>query len=154
VGGGLLHVAERDPGVEGGGDERVSQRVPADLLGDPGAPGNPADDPGSAVPVQPPPVRGGKERPVGVLADRQVDRPGGARGQRDGDYLAALARDNQGAVAAFHAHVLDVRAGRLRHAQPVQRQQRDQRMLGGRPEPGGDQEGAELVAVQGVACDS
>ena len=37
----------------------------------------------------------------------------------------------------------------LRHAQPVEREQGDQRVLGGRAEPGGDQERAELVAVQG-----
>ena len=54
VRGGFLHVAQRDPGVEGGGDERVPQGVRADLLGDPGAAGDPADDPGGAVPVQPP----------------------------------------------------------------------------------------------------
>jgi hypothetical protein len=40
VRGGLLDVAQRDPGVEGGGDERVSQRVRADVLGDPGAAGD------------------------------------------------------------------------------------------------------------------
>jgi len=34
VGGGFLHAAERDPGVEGGGDERVPQGVQADLLSD------------------------------------------------------------------------------------------------------------------------
>ncbi|SRR6266566_1829413 len=35
VRGGLLHVAEWDAGVEGGGDERVPQGVWADLLADP-----------------------------------------------------------------------------------------------------------------------
>ena len=51
-------------------------------------------------------------------------------------------------LPALQAQMLDVGAGGLRHPQPVQRQQRDQRMLGGRSEPGGDQQGAELVAVQ------
>ena len=46
VGGGFLDVAERDSGVEGGGDERVPQGVRADVLGDPGAEGDPADDAG------------------------------------------------------------------------------------------------------------
>ena len=32
---GLLHVPQRDPGVEGGGDERVPQRVGSYVLGDP-----------------------------------------------------------------------------------------------------------------------
>jgi hypothetical protein len=127
----------------------MSQRVRADLLGDPRAAGYPPDDPGGAVPVQPPSVCGEEERPFSALADRQVDRPGGARGERDGDDLAALAGDDQGPVAAFQAQVLDVRAGRLGHAQAVEREQGDQRVLGGRAEPGGDQERAELVAVQG-----
>jgi hypothetical protein len=103
MGCGLLHVAQRHPGVEGGGDERVPQRVGADLLGDPGAPGDPADDSGGAVPVQPFPVCGDEEGSFGALADRQVDRPGGARGERDGDDLATLAGDNQGPVPALQA---------------------------------------------------
>jgi hypothetical protein len=76
----------------GAGLRSVPQCVRADVLGDPGAAGNPADDPGGAVPVQPPPVRGDKERPFGALADRKLERPGGARGKRDGDHLAALMR--------------------------------------------------------------
>jgi hypothetical protein len=77
----------------------------------------------AAVPVQPPSVRSEKQRAFGALAYRQVDRAGGARGERDGDDLAALAGDDQGAVAAFQAQVLDVRASGLGHAQPVQREQ-------------------------------
>jgi hypothetical protein len=144
---GLLHVAERHPDVEGGGDECVSQGVRADLLGGTGAAGHPPDDPGGAVPVQPSPVRSQEERPFGALPDRQVDRAGGARGERDSDDLAALADDDKGAVPAFQAHVLDVRSGRLRYPQPVQRQQRDQRVLGSRAESGGDQQGTDLVAA-------
>ena len=56
-------------------------------------------------------------------------------------------------MAPLHAQVLDISTGRLRHPQPIQRKQADQRVLGGRPKTGGDQERAELVAVQGVACD-
>ena len=109
---GFLHVAQRDPGVKRGGDERVPQRVGRDGFGDPGAAGGLADDPPGAVPVQPPPpVCGQEHRPAGALADGQVDRPCRARRQRDGDHLAALAGDGQGAVAAFQAQVIDVRAG-------------------------------------------
>jgi hypothetical protein len=93
------------------------------VLGDPRAAGDPADDPGGAVPVQPPAVRGGEQRPLGALAGRQVDRAGGARGERDSDYLAALAGDDQGAVPALQAEVLDVRAGRLGNPQPVKGEQ-------------------------------
>jgi hypothetical protein len=44
--------------------------------------------------------------------------------------------------------VLDVGAGGLGDPQPVQREQRDQRMLDRWAEPGGYQERAELVAVR------
>jgi hypothetical protein len=56
--------------------------------------------------------------------------------------------DDQGAVPAFQAQVLDVRAGGLRHAQSVEREQRDEGVLGGRPQPRGDQDRPEFVAVQ------
>jgi hypothetical protein len=95
VRGGFLHVAEGDSGVESGGDECVPQGVGADLLGNPGAAGDAADDPGGAVPVQPAAVAGEEQRSFGALADGQVDRPGGARRQRDSDDLAALAGDDQ-----------------------------------------------------------
>ena len=75
VGGGFLYVAERDPGVEGGSDEGVPQGVRADVLADARAAGHAPDDAGGAVPVQSPPGGGDEERPVGALADRQVDRP-------------------------------------------------------------------------------
>jgi hypothetical protein len=52
-------------------------------------------------------------------------------------------------VPAFQAQLLDVRAGRLRYPQPVEGQQREESVLGGRSEPCGDQEGTKLVAVQG-----
>jgi hypothetical protein len=44
--------------------------------------------------------------------------------------------------------MLDAGAGGLRDPQPVQREQRDQCMIAWRAEPGGDEERAELVAVQ------
>ena len=52
-------------------------------------------------------------------------------------------------MAAFQAQVLDVGAGGFGDPQAVEREQGDERVLGGRAEPGGDQERAELVAVQG-----
>jgi hypothetical protein len=83
--GGVLDVAERYPGIEGRGAQRVPQRVRADLPGDPGAAGHPADDAGDAggaVPVQPLPCCGSEQPTFSTLADRQVDRPGGARAAR------------------------------------------------------------------------
>ena len=52
-------------------------------------------------------------------------------------------------MTALQPEVLDVGASGLRDPQPVERQQGDQGVLGGRAEPGGDQVGAEFVAVQG-----
>jgi hypothetical protein len=42
----------------------------------------------------------------------------------------------------------NIGANGLGHPQPIERQQGDQRMLGGRPDPGGDQQRARLVAIQ------
>jgi hypothetical protein len=60
--GGFLDVAQRDPGIQGGRDKRVPERVGRDGLGDPGAAGGLADDPPGAVPVQPPTVHGQEHR--------------------------------------------------------------------------------------------
>ena len=75
----LLNVAQRDPRIKGGGDERVPQGVGRDDFGDPGASDDLADDPPGSVPVDLPAVSGHEHRPVGALGDSQVDRPGGAR---------------------------------------------------------------------------
>ena len=108
---GFLHVAQWDAGIKRGSDERMSERVRRDRLADPGATSGLADDPPGAVPVQPPPVDGQEHRPAGPLADGQVDRPGRARRQRDGDDLAALPGDRQGPVAPFQAQVLNMVGG-------------------------------------------
>jgi hypothetical protein len=89
--GGLLNVAQRHAGVEtGGGNERVPERVRADVLADTGTARDLADDPPGAVPVQPPPVVGEEDGAVAAFPGGQVDRPGGAGRERDGDDLAAL----------------------------------------------------------------
>ena len=51
-------------------------------------------------------------------------------------------------MPALQAQLLDVRAGSFGDPQAVQGKEGDQRMLGRRPEPGGHEHGAELVAVQ------
>ena len=109
-----------------------------DRLGAAGPAGDAADDPPGAMAVHPPTVGTKEYRPFAALADGQVDRPGGTRRERDGDDLAALARDHQSTVAAFGAQGLDVRAGRLGHPQPVQREQGYQGVLDSCAEPGGD----------------
>ena len=57
-------------------------------------------------------------------------------------------------MTAVQAQVLDVGAGGFGDPQPVQGEQRDQRVLKRRPEPGRDQQRAELVAIQRNAWDS
>ncbi len=89
-----------------------------------------------------------EDRSLAPFADGQVDRPRRAWRKRNSDNLPALAGDHQGPVPPLDAHGLDVGAGGLGDAQPVEGQQRDQRMLGGPAEPGGDQQSAELVTVQ------
>jgi hypothetical protein len=79
-----------------------------DFLGDPGPAGDPADDPSGAVPVQPPPIGRQEDGTFTSLADRQVDCPGGARRERDGDDLPALAGDHQGAVPTLNPERLDI----------------------------------------------
>jgi hypothetical protein len=121
--GGLLHVAQWHPGVQCCGDEGVPQGVRPDGLGDAGAAGHPADDPPGAVAVQPPAAGCEEHRAFAAFADGQVDGPGGARRQRDGDDLAALTGDDQGPVAALDPQGLDVRPGGLRDPEPVEDQQ-------------------------------
>src|SRR5215471_3443185 len=52
-----------------------------DVLADPRAARYPADDPPGAVPIQPLAAGIGENGSFGALADRQVDGPGGARGE-------------------------------------------------------------------------
>ena len=91
VAGGFLDVAQRDAGVERGGDERVAQRVRSDSLGDAGASGDAPHDPAGGVPVEPVAVRAEEDRAFAAFADGEVDSSRGARCERDGDDLAALA---------------------------------------------------------------
>jgi len=69
----------------------VPQRVRTHGLADPGLARDLADDPPGAMAIQPPPVSGEEDGPVAAFPGGQVDRPGGAGRQRDGDDLAALA---------------------------------------------------------------
>jgi hypothetical protein len=144
VRGGVLRIAQRHAGVQGCGDERVSQRVRPGRLTDLRAAGGPADDPRGAVPVQPTAIGSQEQRPVAALADGQVDRPRRPWCERDGDDLAAFARDDHGGVAALDTYGLDVDTGGFGDRQPIAGQQRDERMLGGPAEPGGDQQRASV----------
>jgi len=125
----LLDVPERNPGIKGGSDESMTKRMGAYRLGDPGSAGHPAHDPRGTVPVQPTAIRSQEDRAFAALARRQVDRPRRARQGRNGGNLSALALDGQGAVPTLLPEPLDVRTNGFRYPQPVEREQRDQRML-------------------------
>jgi hypothetical protein len=72
--------------------------VRSDRLGDPGATSDPSDNSGRAVTVQTVFAGAGEDRSLGALADGQIYGPGGVRRDRNGDDLAALAQNGQGAV--------------------------------------------------------
>ena len=153
MGGCLLDIAQRHPGVQGGGDERA-QRVRADVLRYTRSPGDPADDPGGAVPVQSPSVCGDEQRAFGALADCQVDRAGGARGERDGDDLAALAGDDQGPVPALEPEVLDVRVSGFGDPQPFSASREMSACSAGGPSPAATRIAPSSLRSSAVACDS
>jgi hypothetical protein len=62
--------------------------------------------------------------------------------------LPPFADDGEGAVAALESQVLDVGADGLGDPQPVERQHTDQGVIAAAGQSGGDQHGADLVAVQ------
>ena len=62
--------------------------------------------------------------------------------------LPPLRTIGEGAVAAFETELFDVGADRFGHPQAVEREQAEQRMVAGVAEPGGDEHGADLVAVE------
>ena len=73
----------------------------------------------------------------------------GARGH--GYDLATLAQDGERAVAPLEPEGLDVGADSFRDPQAVQCQQRNERVLDRRPQPGRDEQGAHFVASRPMA---
>jgi hypothetical protein len=88
-------------------------------------------------------------------APRRPGRSPGRCGVRAGWWRPCrLASDGQRPVAPLDAQGLDVGAGGLGDAQPVEGKQGDERVLGRLSKASGDQQRAEFIAVQPVACDS
>ena len=96
-----------------------------------------------ALPVSPP-----QDRPLAALADGEVDGPCCTRNERDGRGLVALAEDTQGSVTPLEAQVLDVCGARLTDPQAVEPEQHSQRRMVAVVLLGGEQEHAELGAVE------
>ena len=144
----FLDVAERDARVESGGDEHMPPGVRTDSLVDPGPSGDTAHNPGSAVTIETATPTVAEARTAAVFTDGEIYSPCGSRGERDRDGLAALAVDDEDAVSSLEAELFDVSADRFRDAQPVQREERDQSVIAGSGQAGGDEHCPDLVAVK------
>jgi hypothetical protein len=119
-----LDVAEGHSGIETSDDERVAQGMRPDRLVDPGTAGEAPHDPPGGVTVESCAVAAEEDRSLDALTDREVDRPGGTRGQWDRDDLAALAEHGEGAMPALGAECFDVGAESFGDSEPVDGQQR------------------------------
>jgi hypothetical protein len=113
-----------------------------------GPSGDTAHDATGGVAVDPLAVSGDKDRARAAFADREVDGPRRPGGERRGHDLAALADDGEGAVAPLESEVLDVGPDGLGDTESVEGQHTDQRVISCIGQAGGDQHGADLVAVQ------
>lgn len=121
------------------------RRVSTDRLVDPRLACHSPHDPPRGVTVEPIAFAAQEDRAFHALADRQVDRTRRPGREEDGD---GLAEHRECAVAALETERFDVGAERFGHAQPVDRQQADERMLACRRQSGGDEQRADLVAVE------
>src|SRR6266545_2583212 len=125
-----------------------------DALGDPGAAGCLADDPGSTMAVQPAAISSQEDRPLAPFADGQVDRPGGAWRERDGDDLAALAGDHQGSVprstprASMSAPVASETRSPFRASREIRA------CSAGGPSPAATSSAPSSLRSKATACDS
>jgi hypothetical protein len=102
----------------------------------------------SRAPVEAVAVTASQDRPLVALSDGQVDRPSGPGYERDGGGLVALAHDPQRAMATLDAEVLGVGGTGLADTQPVQPDQHSKRGVVTVVRLGGEQEHAELGAIQ------
>ena len=115
-----MDVAQDDAGVEGGGDERMAQRVGADLLIDPAPLGESLDDPSRPMPIQaagPVPVE--EDGSLFAFTNTEVDGAGGAGSEGDGDDLATLTPDGEGPMPPLRSEMFDVRAERFGVRRPL-----------------------------------
>src|SRR3954453_9642398 len=115
---GVLHVAQWDAFVEGGGDEGGAHGVRADPfgVGDAGVAGEAAEEAPGGDPVEGGAGGGGEDGPVGALADAGVERDEHARSEWGGGALVALAAVAQHPVALGDGEVVDAGGGGLADA--------------------------------------
>ena len=104
-----------------------------------------------------PPISGARVETVAVVAqqdrslypfaDRQIQRSGSARDERDPGGPVAFADNLQRAMPAFEAEVLDVGPARFADPQPVQAEQHRQGGVHRRRPLGGEEERGQLATV-------
>ena len=92
-----------------------------------------------------------QDRALAPFADREMHGACRAWHEWDDGRLAALAEDPQGAVPTIEAEIADVGVARLAYPQPVQPEQHRQRGPWVSEVFGGEQEPAELCAVDPVS---
>ena len=92
-----------------------------------------------AMAVEALPVGPSENRSLTSLTDGEIDCPGSARREGDGDDLAASAQHCQGAMSPLETKRFDVRPRGFRHPESVEREQRDAERVRspapGRPPP-------------------
>jgi len=148
--GGELDVTEGHPGVEGGHDEGGAEHVRVDVA-EPGPPSDRADPAMGGSPVQAL-ARGTEEdRPLRPLAHGQIDHPSGSRNDGDDRRFRFFAHDPKGPVPTVEAQVLDVGTAGLAHPQSVEAEQDGERSMGVVEVLRGEEEPAELGAVEAPA---
>ena len=144
----FLDITQRDAGVERRGDERVTQGVWSDRLGDASLARESPYDAAGGVAVEAFAVGAQEDRSLGSFTDGEVYGASSARREGDGHGLAALAEDREGAVAALDGEAFDVRAGGLGDPQAIEGQQGEQGVISSSAQASSDEQGADLVAVQ------
>jgi len=103
-----LDVPQGNSGVEGRGDERVSQRVRPNALGYPCLAGDATHDPPGGVTVEPLAGAVDEDGAFEPLADREVEGPTHSRCQGHRDDLPAFAGHRQGPMPSLEAERVDV----------------------------------------------
>ena len=89
-----------------------------------------------------------QDRSFSAFADSEIDGSGAARYQRDKRWLVALPDDPHYLVTSLEGHLLDVSFAGLANPKPVQPEQHRESGVGMVEPLGGEEEPAELAAVQ------
>jgi hypothetical protein len=143
----LLDVAEGHACVGGGGDERLPQGMRPDGLVDPGISRYAAHETASYGAAKAPPVGADKDRPGKPFPDGKVDCPSRPPGYRHSHNFAALAQRRQGAVPRS-SPMASMSAPIASDTEPIEREERDEGVLGWCTKPRSDQKSTDLVAVE------